>query len=404
MVSALVILGVDSREGGDDTAPRWRQAAAPALFYAGAIALKPTGVVFLGLQFTIAAAASCWVMRDWRAGLAKASWTATWSLIFIGPWLLLYAPYYLIALTHPIGLASTPVPQVRVSTGIAALFSPAATFYGPSRLAYTCVVGGLFLCAVHAALRARGELASRRPLVELASASAAAGASYLFWVLIGPHLDEPTSMVRYSIPVLIGAAAVALPLWAAVSVRPVTAVSLIAAALLVVLFAASTRERVSRLLHQGTELAYLHSWSAAGIDRARDFMAPMLRGEGAAEVQQFQDMIPPGEPMLAWTVVPFLLDYRRNTVVDVNVLGLGKPWGRVSPFRYVLWQYQGYGANTADTLLHGISVGRQTGALDARALDVLRWLEHIVPASDILDSQDGTIVFQTSATTVPPPN
>jgi hypothetical protein len=46
MVSALMIVSVDSREGGDCASPRWRQAAAPALFYAGTVALKPTSVIF----------------------------------------------------------------------------------------------------------------------------------------------------------------------------------------------------------------------------------------------------------------------------------------------------------------------------------------------------------------------
>ena len=83
--------------------------------------------------------------------------------------------------------------------------------------------------------------------VALASASAAAGGSYLFWVLIAPHLDESTSMFRYSIPVLIGVSSAALPLCATISARRGTTVSIIVGALVALLFVSSTGERVTRL-------------------------------------------------------------------------------------------------------------------------------------------------------------
>jgi hypothetical protein len=138
IIAALVIVRVDPREGGAGNSAPWRQAAAPALFYAGAIALKPTSCVFVGLQFGAATAATAWTTGDWRARLVNAGQIAALSAVFLAPWLLLYSPYYVIALTQPI---QTPLanilaqpdrefPEMREWHDLLLLLSPKNTFYG----------------------------------------------------------------------------------------------------------------------------------------------------------------------------------------------------------------------------------------------------------------------------------
>ena len=394
LFATLVILDVDPREGGEGAPWRWREAAAPALLYAGVIAMKPTGVVFLALYFGIRALAACLEMPNARASLAKAGWIAAWTLIFLSPWLLLYSPYYLAGLISPLGQPSTPLPEVHASPGIAQLLSAAPTFYGSPRLAYTCIAVGLLSYAAVAVIRGFREPRSRRSWDGLAAASAAGGASYFLWVVIGPYLDESTSMLRYSIPALIGTTSVVVPLWAMLSARGAPAVVILVSVALLVLFSSSTRERVSRLLHEGTALAYLHSWSSAGIARARHVTNVALTDTAAASVQDFQNLIPPGEAVLVWTVTQFLLDYHRNHIIDMNLEGLGKPWARIPAVRYVLWQYEGYAANTPELHQRDIAVGRHTGALAARALDVTDSLEDAVLTSRVLRDKDGIVLFE----------
>jgi hypothetical protein len=405
MISALMIINVDPRERGDGISQRWRQAAAPALFYAGAIALKPTSIVFLGLQFGMAGTASFWTTGDWRTSISNAGRIATWSVVFLTPWLLLYAPYYSLAFTHPIGVPLTPVPEVVEPLSLVSLLSPAGTFYGASRLSYTCLATGLFLCALHATLRLRSDPATRKSHMGLASASAAAAATYLFWTLFGPRMQESVNTVRYSIPVLIGAASAALPLWAAITARRNVAVCTTMAVFLLLLFSSSMHQRLGTLLHQRSELAYLHKWRPAALNRNREFQERVLDGALTAEVQRLQEEIPPGRTILAWTGTPFLLDYGRNHVIDMNVAGLDQPWGRIPSVRYVTWQESGYGTHTEEVLNYEIAVfGRRTGKLDARALDVLHWLQEVVPASKIIDDMDGVLVIETDEKTLQPPN
>ena len=406
MVSALMILNVDPREGSGSTSPLWRRASVPALFYAGVIVLKNTGIVFVGLQFAITTAASLLERRkDWRATLAYAGWIAIWTGIFLSPWLLLYAPYYYVGLTHPIGAPSTPVPDVRDANNLFSLFSPANSFFGAPELAYTCLAAGLIVCALWAAMRARRDLENRRPLVELASASAAAVATYLFWMLLGPNLQESFNTLRYSIPVLIGAVSVALPLWASLCARRNNAVCIAVAAVLVVLFAVPARHRVANLINNRSALAFLQYWGSTTINSSRQYMDLVLRSEAAADIRHVQEMIPIGEPLLVWTGLPFLLDYRRNMVIDINVAGVSQAWGRISPARYVLWQYQGFGIASPALYRYEIAkYGRRTGTVDARALDIFLWLQHVAPDSKIIATQDGVILFQTNETALPAPN
>jgi hypothetical protein len=405
VISALIIFSADQRESGDHSSWGWRQAAAPALLYAAAIALKPTSIVFLGPYFVASMAMSLWTTRDWRASVSNPIRIALWSVVLLSPWLMVYAPYYFLAVIEPIGMPSTLAPEVRETISVHSLFSPSSTFYGASILAYTYVCFALLTGGIFAAKYARGKPGNGSAYSQLAAASVAAAATYLFWVLYGPQLQELTNTLRYSIPVLIGASSAALPLSGLVTTRPNTGLYSTAALVLLLLFAAPTFLRVGKLLHQGSELSYLHHWNTAARNRNTEFEARVLNGRFAADVRQLQERVPPGETLLVWTTVPFLLDYRRNKIVDANVAGLSQPWGRISPPRYVLWQSSGYGAQTERSLEYEIrAFGRRVGRLDARALDVLWWLQNISSRSEILGERNGMLLFRTHAKTLLPPN
>jgi hypothetical protein len=405
LASALIILSVDPRESGNDGAAGWRQAAAPALFYAGAVALKNTGLVFFGLQFVIFTAASCWTGGNWRASLLQAGRIAVWSGLLLAPWLLLYAPYYVAGLTHPIGAPSSPVPAIQdvlETRDLHTLFSPAREFHGSSLLACTSLALGLLLCALAAVAAARHDPARRSMLVALASATTAGAASYFFWVFYGPYLQELESCVRYSVPVLIGVCCVALPLWALATARPSVTLCSAVAVLLLVLFAAPMRERLGSLLHQRTQVAYIKYWGQAVIKTNIAFEQNAVDGPLGARMQALQAKIPPGEAFLAWTAAPFLLDYRRNQIVDMNMAGFSQLWGRIPQLRYILWQYRGMFTDAGLQQMLAID-GRRLGTMSARAIDVLRYMQRI-PTSKVIANQSHIVLIRVDDEIPPPPN
>jgi len=108
--------------------------------------------------------------------------------------------------------------------------------------------------------------------------------------------------------------------------------------------------------------------------------------------------------LLVWAVTPFLLDFNRNKIIDMNVEGLGKPWASIPAVRYVLWQYKGYAVNTPKILSRDISGGRHMGAISASALDVAYWLQEAVSVSRILRDEDGIVLFEIGKSAPPVPN
>ncbi len=405
LASALIILSVDARERGNDSAAGWRQAAAPALFYAGAVALKNTNLVFFGLQFVLFTAASCWTSGNWRASLLHAGRIAVWSALFLAPWLLLYAPYYLAGLTHPIAAPSSPVPAIQdviEPRDLRTLFSPARNFHGSSLLALTSLAIGLLLCALAAVAAARHDPAKRGMLMALASATTAGAASYFFWIFFGPYLQELESCVRYCVPVLIGVCCVALPLWALATARPNVILCATVAVVLLVLFAAPMRERLGSLLRQRTQVAYIQHWKPAVIKANFAFEQNAVDGPLRARMQALQAKIPPGEAFLAWTAAPFLLDYRRNPVVDMNMAGFSQLWGRIPQLHYVLWQYRGMFTDAALQQMLAV-YGRRMGMQSARAIDVMRYMQRI-PASKVLADQNYIVLIRVDNEIPPPPN
>jgi hypothetical protein len=69
-----------------------------------------------------------------------------------------------------------------------------------------------------------------------------------------------------------------------------------------------------------------------------------------------------------------------------------------------MWQYSGVGIDTVEVYGRAIAFGRRTGMLNARALDVLLWLQQVSATSKILGDAHGTTVFKTNEGTLPPPD
>jgi len=389
LVSALAISSVDPRERGEGTG--WRSAMVPALLYAGAIALKLTCVTFVGLHWSVTAVATWRLTGSWRSALLKAGSTAALTTLFLAPWILLYAPYYWTALTHPLASTGILVPELsraEKTEGLMFLFSPTEQFYGGPVLAYTAIAAGLILCALAAFRNKSGDVQAQVSRAALAAIAAAAAMTYLFWVVYGPLLQELAATLRYAVPFLIGACSAALPLFAMLRERRDAAICAACLALLLALYANSARQRLDMLARNGSQLAFLHHWSDVAISSDYHFQQWALNGQGQVRVRQMQEAVPPGETILAWSGLSFLLDFRRNRVLDMNVAGMGQRWSRIPAAPFALIQFAPPVVPTDNQLYAGIyKMKRRVGQLDARALEVKRYFQG-VPESSLVTRKD----------------
>lgn len=402
LLMALTLLAADPRESTPATVSLWRRAIAPALLMAGIIALKPTGLLFLALQFLLLVPAAALASRDWRTSMTTGLAILVWSAIFTVPWLLLYVPDYTAGFTNPMPPPSTPIPLIEEPVY---LFSSNRAFYGGSYLAYTIVALALSLYAVLCASSSAKQkpVPARLGAVNLAASCGAAAATYFLINTLGMGFVESLGTLRYSIPVLIGIAPVAIGLVAlhrddAVQRqggRRGTWLAAIVGMTIIGMFTRAAVERVELLFEYGSELAFLRAGEVRSVTGLLAYESAALHGQLSEEITYFQEKIPAGEAVIAWIGTPFLLDFRRNPIIDVNDSGLGTAWSRAPSAPFVLWQFQGYGITAPQDYVSNIRIfGRRMAFVLARALDFRRSLEKLLAQSDIITNEDGVVVMR----------
>ena len=353
LVMALAAIVSDPRALGHSALPN---PVAVGLLCAALIALKTTYVPFALLALIALAA-----VFGWRWGARS---VASFALIVL-PWIALHAPHYLAGMRA--GQRSSPG---LFSGGMVALsgihpLSFARLPYGASVASYTLLFAAIGVSPLLVCWAARGgdETILRRVRV-LAAIGAAGMAHYALMLLTGP-LQSVATAVRYTAPVAIGLAPAAFAIAAShaqnsrsggkarAGVAALAAISL-------ALFAPSLAERAAQAWTSGSTLAF--SWLANNSEYL-DYNRQILYGPVRQKVAAMQNLIPTGDTILAWTDVPFYLDYARNPIIDAEPAGLSTAWAQPPEARYLIWEYNGYATRPESDL---IEQTRDEAALERR--------------------------------------
>jgi hypothetical protein len=309
----MAIAGIGTPRDAEDACPFFPI----ALLYAALIALKPTFVIFVAIHF-IAMFFADGIRWAWRAGLA--------TVLFVSPWILLHAPNYVRAVLH----RRLPPPHVvgKIEPDPINLFSRAPLDFGDTALQFTLLMAiGLFC----------GWLCRRSPHGRRMLAFSATGAvAYLvFAYILSPVHAGFTHSIRYFTPIAIGVVPPTLG-WAGDVLK---GRAWILPAVVIALFSVSLKDRVARALHDHSVAAY--DW----LSREPEYVAYSHRAlsrQGREVTEKMQNLVPPGEPILAWMNTPFYFDYRRNPIIDVDMSGIGSPWAYIPHARYLILDYEGF--------------------------------------------------------------
>lgn len=370
LMAGAVLLASDPREAWP---PR---AASLGLLYGGLVALKPTFAVFAAVHAPLVAAVIWLQERSVREGLMWLLRTLLAALLVSAPWFLLHVPSYL----RLRSMSDVQVPAVAPEHF--SIFSTAPLSYGGSMAAYTALVALALLAAAWglAAAVGPGAPAERRRSWGLVASAVSPALVYAFLVWVAaPHEAGYENSVRYATPFLLGVVPFAAVL--AAGARPPFARGLSVAVPLVALlascawFAPSLQERVARALQCRTILAFSR---LACEPSYRAYIRWALSRSEAEQVRKLQEMVPAGEPFIAWIANPFYLDFARNPVHDAEACGLSTPWGAPpEDVRYVVWEYRGFATPTAEryAVLRSRSPGRLSRVIADRAWSFARRLE-----------------------------
>ncbi len=347
---SLLMMAVIEEEGSSP--------AVTGLLYAALLALKSTFGLFVVLHLAATPFIRGW-KRTGRAALACA--------LFFSPWILLHAPHYA-AILHP----SAPVAENGVrEQETFDMFSTEALDYGSTPANYTGLMLAIGLSGLMIAW-------SKRKVDTTAASCFAALAAYFIMIYVsGPRNAGYAQAVRYFAPFAIGAApaafgSVGLAFFDAA--KPSArhnwkqflrlGLPLLVAAVPVLAFAPSLRDRVKQALDSGSVLAF--SWLAPRPDYL-EYNWQVLYGDMRRRVATAQAAVPAGETAVVWINTPFYLDFKRNRIADVEPgAGLITPWSKVPGAHYFIWEYAGY-ANMdpddyRDEMAEGPDMMRRVGA------------------------------------------
>ena len=321
LIAAAVMLTTDDREKSPPSQ------IALGLIYGGLVALKPIFVLFPLVHLPLTALSVAYAAKSWRAGLVWGLQTGLCSAAALLPWILLHAPHYLSMQALP----TDPIPSAARPDRLH-IFSINRLAYGATHAHYTMllvltlIVAGMSL----AVWRQPVWRVPARTALGIAAAAATLILSYAALLAAGPSLAGYDTSLRYAVPFLLGITPFVVVLGASIAgpLRFGTATPIIGVLLCVAIFTPSFVDRYRQAVRTGSILAFS---SFAQRPDYRDYNREALSSTWADTLRGFQNLIPEGEPFVAWVSTPFRLDFTRNPVLDTEVRrphhGLGQASG-----------------------------------------------------------------------------
>jgi hypothetical protein len=366
------------------------------LVYAALVAIKPTLGIFVVCHFPFAMLALGSASRSWRKALAWASRVLATATISLAPWVALHLPLYLArsSFARQSGLAG--------ADGKLNLLSTATLFYGASFLDYTAIVIVTALIAVMALFASRSDAnpcTRQRSLAILAGAASGVLAYIALVMFLGKVLNGYEGCLRYSVPYLLGACVISIVMAPDISragrfpQSPAMLFPLFASLVICAAFTPSMAARYKQAIRFGSILAFAPLAESSQYAAYNQFC---LSDTARQYVLGFQDQVPQGTPLLAWINTPYLLDYKRNFIVDADTVGLSTRWAHVPDnVHYVLWQYRGQEVPTADDYaLRMRGPGALERAIAARDLAFGDHLAKLAQHAKVIASDGQFVLFR----------
>jgi len=390
IASAVMIVADDAEE------------ASPVLLgivYAALIALKPTFGPFVLFHLPLAILAPHKETSSWRQTFAWASRLALWTTAAFLPWLAVHLPTYLSKGTFS-GAAVTDLSdaaQVKFIYTVNVLD-------GDNIASYTAIAAlGAFvgvLALIASALKNRGTEPADRATGLLAGTIAGAAAFFLSLGYLSLWTGYQSS-IRYVVPMLLGSCVISFLLAPSLRDRlPRFASVMLPCIFGLAIFAGFVPGAIARYRQARRYGSILEFRALADSPNYLDYMSFALSDAPRRQVAGFQQKVPQGEPLFAWINMPYLLDYGRNSIVDVDIAGLGTRWAHTPrDVHYYLWQYRGYAVRTEGDLAfraHEPGIGARDRLIGRRALQLANQVTELAAHAKIIANDDQLVLFYVS--------
>jgi hypothetical protein len=276
------------------------------------------------------------------------------------------------------------------------LFSTQPLFLGATQAHYTSLAIAAILALGAGVLAVRQGWV--RPSAQLRAAFAGLLAAALVYfisvVILGPMELGREGATRYACPFLIATFPAGLRMLAEADCvrRPrwVRGFWVALGGAIIAAFLPSMVARIHEITGYGTPLAF-----APTAPEYFQYNQAVLSGVLRPELSGIQARVPPGEPIVAWVMNPYWLDFRRNPILNTDPAGLGMPWARAPRARYFLWEYRGPAVRTP-AYYEGLRTGpaRIDRAYAVHALAFIRDMEVRARLNEILYDDGWTMLLR----------
>ena len=328
-------------------------ACASGVLFAGLCALKTTFVLLSAGLFGLTL---CALMA--YVGLRRA---LTWAAVCSGAWVLLLLPW--LAVHAKLYMAASDGSRIQLLDTLATPYqvqplSLDPILYGGDSLAmYTfstlvCAVLAVYACWSSPRAAAESYWPTRPWAAYLGLSSAACLVLVYITMLyaVAPRSQGAVTIVRLYAPIFIALAAGCVTLTARLAYAatfPARLTPLLFTLAIGMPFVHGVANRFGEVLRSGSLLAF--PYLAEDTNYLR-YNADVLYGTFAKRTALAQAAVPVGAPLIAFINTPFWLDFKRNSIADIEPAGLATPWSRIPRAAYVLWEYNGFATSQLERL------------------------------------------------------
>ncbi len=224
------------------------------------------------------------------------------------------------------------------------LFRTEESFYGSNFFSYTfsCLVV-FFGLAILLWLRS-DERINPWPMACLIAGSMLFAFAFLFLMAVSTETPYASKLMqrltgfRYLIPVLVAVGPLVLMMAATGERHRSGYVAMVAMVVLIMTFAPVRYQKIV----QGGECGSVLAFEYACEENFLRFNKFVLGGGAAVHANDWQSSIPRNVPFIAFVDYPFLFDFTRNPVREMDLIGLTNPWATTGDVNHIVIQGNGF--------------------------------------------------------------
>lgn len=219
----------------------------------------------------------------------------------------------------------------------------------------------------------------------------------IFMILAGLNYIPLSNSIRYSIPFIVALTPIGiLVLYTLIpySLKYTRIVLFISIISFLIAFIPQYIANISQIFNCGSKLSFK---SFACSENYINYNKKVLSKNRKLLVRKWQKKIPEGEPLMAWINAPFYLDFNRNEIFEIDIVGLDNPWAIFPSAEYIILEYNSFATRSIKALSYTAKNETYYDRKDAvNTLNIIKKINKMLSSGkvEILKKDESVIIFK----------